>query len=77
MLVWPNFGNTVYLLDDTYWTCKAIAYPNGPADSGTSAIMNGTFGRFRYFPDQGVYAVVRAADTNAYVLRLTAPQKPH
>jgi hypothetical protein len=74
IVVWPNFGNTVYLLDDTNWTCKAATYPGGLPDSqqgGKPSTTNGTFGRFRYFPGKGIYALVNSADTDAYTLRLT------
>jgi hypothetical protein len=74
IVVWPNFGNTVYLLDDTNWTCKAVTYSGGPPDSqqlGRPSTTNGTFGRFRYFPGKGVYALVNGANTDGFALRLT------
>jgi hypothetical protein len=74
IVVWPNFGNTVYLLDDTKWTCQAVTYPGGPPDSqqgGKPSTTNGTFGRFRYFPGKGIYALVNGANTDGYTLRLT------
>ena len=33
--------------------------------------MNGTFGRFRYFPDLDVFAIVNDPQANAYTLRLS------
>ena len=74
MVIWPNFGNTAYIMDDTNWTCTTTTFSGGPPDShqdGTPSTTRGTFGRFRYFPSLGVYAVVNDADINAHTLRLT------
>lgn len=72
-------GNTVYLLNATTsavstqygsvpaMSCLPVTYANGPGAQG----VNGTYGRFRYFPSIGVFAVVNASDRNAYALRLT------
>jgi hypothetical protein len=73
IVIWPNFGNTVYVLDDTTWTCTATTYPGGPPDShqnGTPSTTRGTFGRFRYIPSLGVEVLVNDYDINAYTLRL-------
>jgi hypothetical protein len=74
MVIWPDFGNSVYVMDDTNWTCTTTTYAGGPPDShqnGTPSTTRGTFGRFRYFANLGVYAVVNDSDINAYTLRLT------
>ncbi len=62
-------GNTVYAFNAGTKSCTAITYPNGPG----AAQANGTFGRFRYFPSLGVFALVNDWQQNAYTLRLTAP----
>jgi hypothetical protein len=49
-------------------SCRAVTYPNGPGAQG----VNGSYGRFRYFPSLGIFAVVNAFDRNAYALRLTS-----
>lgn len=58
-------GNVVYLFDPAAKKCEAVTYPGGP-----KAQENGTFGRFRYFPSLGVFAVVNDPDQNAYTLRI-------
>ena len=65
-------GNTVYLFNPDTKTCTPVTYPNGPGAAQT----NGTHGRFRYFPNLGVFAVVNDVDQNAYTLRIdpTTPQ---
>jgi len=71
---WPNFGNTVYIFNPDTRTCAAQTLPGGPTDShhtGAASTTTGTFGRLRYFPDKGVFALVNEADSDAYILRLT------
>jgi hypothetical protein len=73
-VIWPNFGNTVYLMDDTTWTCTTATYAGGPPNShhvGSSNGTWGTFGRFQYVPSLGIYVVVNDWDINGYTLRLT------
>ena len=60
-------GNTVYVFDSQAKTCTAVTHPNGPGDPPEA----GTHGRFRYFPEQGVFAVVNDWQQNAFTLRLT------
>jgi len=48
-------------------SCTSATYPNGP---GAQQAL-GTYGRFRYFPALGVFAVVNSASENAFILRLT------
>lgn len=66
---WPNAGNTVYLFNPDTKTCTAQAFSTGPQDAG-STTTTGTFGRFQYFPSLGAFALVSAANSNAYLLRL-------
>jgi len=68
VVIWAG-GNTVYLFNPATKSCTSVTYSGGPAAQQT----NGTFGRFRYFPALGVFALVNDAGQNAYTLRLTAP----
>lgn len=61
-------GNTVYVFDPDAKSCQAQTFPNGP---GVQQTPDGTFGRFRYFPTLGVFALVNDYKQNAFVLRLT------
>ena len=79
---WPNFGDTVYLLDPDTKSCTAVTFPGGPPDSshqGSSHTSNGTFGRLRYFPDKDVFVLVNQASSNTFILRLSTSGKrePH
>ncbi len=71
---WPNFGDTIYLFNPDTRSCTAQTMPGGPPDShhdGAASTTRGTFGRLRYFPGKGVFALVNEADSDAYLLRLT------
>ncbi len=68
---WPNQGNTVYIFDPDSLTCTTQTYANGPVNTPDSNTQ-GTFGRFQYFPALDAFAVVNAADDNAYILRLSS-----
>lgn len=75
---WPDFGNAVYILDPDTKSCTVQSFAGGPPDSshaGSAHTSNGTFGRFRYFPDADIFVLVNEANTNAYVLRLSASVK--
>jgi hypothetical protein len=60
-------GDTVYLFDTPTLTCTAVTYPGGPPLQQ----VNGTFGRWRYFPSLNLFALVNDWAQNAYTLRLT------
>jgi hypothetical protein len=71
---WPNFGNTLYLFNPDTRSCTTQVVPGGPPDShhdGAASTTRGTFGRLRYFPEKGVFALVNESDSDAYLLRLT------
>jgi hypothetical protein len=71
LVMWPNFGNTVYDYDVATMTCTPSTYQNGPADShtsGTSHTTTGTFGRFRYVPSKHIYILVNDWNLPAMVL---------
>jgi hypothetical protein len=73
---WPDFGDEVYLFDPGTKTCAKRVFPGGPPDSshqGSPHTTNGTNGRFRFFPDEGVFVLVNEAGNNVYLLRLTPP----
>ena len=65
---WPGSGNTVYLVNTVTKTCVAQTFPGGPQVG--PGINNGTFGRFRYFPELNAYVVVNNAALDAQMLRL-------
>ena len=66
---WPNSGNTVYLFNPDTKTCTAQTFGGGPQNAAAT-ISSGTFGRFQYFPSLGAFALVNAANLDAYLLRL-------
>lgn len=68
MVGWAGNGS-VYIYDADLDTCTRQNFPGGPGPQQP----NGTFGRFRYFPDLGIFALVNDSKQNAYVLRLTVP----
>ncbi len=65
MVVWVG-GGTVYSLnmDTQAWTTQTLS--GGPG----AAPENGTFGRWGYVPEAGVFVTVTGANVNAYALRL-------
>lgn len=60
-------GNTVYTLNATTNAWTAVTFSGGP-----SAAANGTYKRFSYSPNSGVFVVANSVDSPAYVLRLSA-----
>ena len=60
-------GDTAYVFDVDARSCTAVTHPGGPGPQPEA----GTHGRFRYFPEYNVFAVVNDWQTNAYTLRLT------
>jgi len=62
-------GDSVLVFDADKKTCSEVSFPNGP---GPAAEL-GVYGRWRYFPAVGVFALVNSAGKNAYTLRLTPP----
>jgi len=65
-------GDTVYLFHPDTRACSSRTYPGGPGP----AQPNGTFGRFRYFPQLDVFALVNDWKQNAFLLRLAATTNP-
>jgi hypothetical protein len=75
---WPNFGDSVYLLDPDTKSCTAVTFPGGPPDSshqGSPHTSNGTFGRLQYFPDNDAFVLVNQANSNTFILRLNSSGK--
>ena len=66
IVLWQG-GDTVYQYNPDTNSCTSVTYSGGP---GATA-ANGTYGRFRYFPALGVFALVNRYNQNAYLLRLT------
>jgi hypothetical protein len=67
MVGWAG-GDTIYVFDVEQKRCNTLSYAGGPG----AQIENGTFGRFRYFAQLNLFALVNDPNKNAYVLRLTA-----
>lgn len=73
-------GSTVYVIDTRQATavtptiaCNALtSYPNGPQ----AEQINGTFGRFRYFPSSDIFVLLNDWAQNAFALRLPNPLPP-
>lgn len=65
-----NGGSTIYILNPDTLTCTTVTHNNGP---GTD-VNNGTFGRFRFAPDKGVFVLVNHMNQNVYTLRLSPPE---
>jgi len=65
MVGWVGTGS-VYTYDTDLDACTRQDFPGGPGPQQP----NGTFGRFRYFPGLGIFALVNDSRQNAYVLRL-------
>jgi hypothetical protein len=63
---WPGAGNTVYLFNPDTKSCTARTFSGSPEN----AVGNGTFGRFRYFPNLNRYANVTDAALNSVTLTL-------
>jgi hypothetical protein len=58
-------GDRVILFDPETRSCETRTFPGAPTPHAT-----GTYGRFRYFPALGVFAVVNLTKDNAFVLRI-------
>lgn len=67
MVIWGG-GNRVDIFDLDTLRCTTVESPGGPGPQQET----GTYGRFRYFPSLGVFAVVNHADHDAFTLRLTS-----
>jgi hypothetical protein len=65
MVGWAG-GDMIYVYDPDTDSCSAQGFSGGPGRPQ----QNGTFGRFRYFPALGVFALVNDWKQNAYTLRL-------
>jgi hypothetical protein len=61
-------GGGVFLYNAATKSCTTKSFSGGPG----AAQLNGTFGRFQYFPALGVFALVNDWQQNAFTLRLTA-----
>lgn len=65
-LVGWSGGSDVFSLDLAAVACTRHTATGGPGD----AQGNGTYGRWRYFPDEGVFTVVNDWQANAFAFRL-------
>ncbi|HWR17318.1 MAG TPA: hypothetical protein VN577_20985 [Terriglobales bacterium] len=71
VVMWPNFGNTVYDYFPKNQTCSKTTYPGdkvaNSAHTGRNS-SNGTFGRFRYVPNQKVFVLINDWNLPAMLL---------
>jgi hypothetical protein len=68
MVGWAGNGS-VYTYNSDLDACTRQDFPDGPGPQQP----NGTFGRFRYFPDLDTFALVNDSRHNAFLLRLALP----
>ena len=59
-------GNTVYFYNQSTDSCTSVTYTGGPG----SAQSEGTYGRFRYFPQLGVFILANSMTQDFFSLRL-------
>lgn len=59
-------GNTVFVYNPDTDSCTQETYAGGPV---AQPDHNGTFGRFQYFPNLGVFAIVTDWQQNLFILR--------
>jgi hypothetical protein len=72
MVGWAGNGS-VYVYDTDSDTCTRKDFSGGPGPQQP----NGTFGRFRYFPQLEIFVLVNDSRQNAYSLRLALPPVRH
>ncbi|MEK7311472.1 MAG: kelch repeat-containing protein, partial [Chloroflexota bacterium] len=63
-------GNTVYIFNPDTQSCTTQSFTGGPG----APTQQGIYGRFRYFPALGVFALVNQSNQDSYTLRLTPAQ---
>jgi hypothetical protein len=72
---WPDFGAKIFIYDEDSDSCTtqtpAGSAPPDSAHSGPAPDSNGTFGRFQYFPDAGVYVLLNDWNLDVHLMRLT------
>jgi hypothetical protein len=74
IVIYPNAGNTLYLLNPTTWTCttetwgstQGVDYPQNSAQTETGYGL--TFKHFAYFPNLDLYALCNDAPNNCWTL---------
>jgi chitodextrinase len=67
IVIWHG-GNSAYMYNPSTNACTTATYTGGPTTVG----QNGTYGRFRFFPALGVFAVCNEWTENCFTLRLDA-----
>jgi hypothetical protein len=75
VVIWPDYGNTIYLYDPATHACTAETYPNGPSNSAQGGTelpgggsSNGTYGRFQYVSTGDYFVVINDWKLPAFVL---------
>jgi hypothetical protein len=59
-------GDDVYIFDPDSRSCETVSDTGGPGPQ----VGNGTMGRWRYFPDMGVFALMNQWDQDTFLFRL-------
>ncbi|MDP3733995.1 MAG: hypothetical protein Q8R37_02095, partial [Nanoarchaeota archaeon] len=59
-------GDTIWIIDLETKSCMSRTFAGGPGTPTTQ----GTYGRFRYFPDHDAFVIVNKPSQDAYILRL-------
>jgi hypothetical protein len=75
IVIYPNAGNTLYLLNPANWTCttetygltQGVDYPQNSVQTETGVGL--TFKHFAYFPNLDLYALCNDAAHNCWTLR--------
>jgi hypothetical protein len=75
IVIYPNAGNTLYLLNPVNWTCttetwgstQGVDYPQNSVRTETGVGL--TFKHFAYFPNLDLYALCNDAAHNCWTLR--------
>ena len=78
IVIYPNGGNILYLLNPTNWTCttethgstQGVDYPQNSVQTETGYGL--TFKHFAYFPNLDLYALCNDAAHNCWTLRRRA-----
>jgi hypothetical protein len=70
-----NGGAHVYVLDPATWVWTKTPAAASNTVVPTAPAEHGTYGRFRYSPQKGVFVVVNHIDQDVYIYRLAPPGK--
>jgi hypothetical protein len=72
VVVYPNAGNVLYLLDPKTWKCTTEIYGGSQGTDypqGVNSGGHGSMGRFNYFPSLDVYVLCNDPNNDCWLLR--------